>query len=508
MEEIYKEKDINREKVEFKISNANKFIVHLIIIGITYGMFLKMHFSVDSYAIIYNNEGMQYLMQGRIVTYCINLIFNKLNINPTLDQQIFSAYLIICIAIVSTIISSIISKYMRNLSLTQWVLVDIAVILSFVNVFLLEWFLYPEITFFLGTGLVSTIIAIYIITKGERIVNIIGSFVFLAIAMGIYQANLGIFIIYSLTIFLIKNKMKSNKNSVKELFLILFIGFFNSILNILLLKLTIAIGIAVKGDRAPSFSFEVIKNNTIGVLGVQKSIWKNAYNFLPLYSVIIFGIILSIMIAYLLNKNKYSLKDVIYTMCVILINYLIIFAPHLFTSNLWLAQRTIVGFFMFLSSIIILVIFNCKDYKKVTKVLFIISSIFLIINCIQIQNIGVNHMASNKLDLEYALRIDEEIQKYENKNNIKVKYIAAENDVKPTYYYKNIEYSIYDTNVRAFITSWANVNMINYFSGKDYIKIPMNSTIYENYFKNRNWDSFSKDEQFVFVEDTLYLSLY
>lgn len=508
MDRIYKKNYMNEEGMEFKINNVNTFVIHLVLITIVYGILLKIHFSVDSYAIIYDNQGMQYLMQGRFVTYYINLIFNKLSINPTLDQQIFSAYLIICISVASFVISSIISKNMKNFSLIKWILVNVSVMLSFVNVFLLEWFLYPEITFFLGTGLISTIIAIHIITKGERIVNIIGSFVFLAIAMGIYQANLGIFIIYTLTISLIKNEMRLNKNSIKQSFFILFIGLFNSILNILLLKLAIASGIAVEGDRAPKLNFEVIKNNALGILGAQKSIWLNAYNFLPRYSVIIFGTILFIMIGYLLNKNKNSLKDITYIMFIIVINYLIIFAPHLFTSSLWLAQRTIVGFFMFLSSIIVLITFNCMNNKKVTKILIIISSVFLIINCIQVHNIAVNHIASNKLDQEYALMINEEIERYEKKNNINVKYISAENDINPTYNYKSIQYTIYDTNIRAFITPWANVNMINYFSHRNYIKVPMDQTIYESCFKNRNWDSFSKEDQFVFVGDTLYLILY
>lgn len=508
MKKNLNENVINMKKLEFESSNIKVFITHLIFVGIAYVMFLKMHFSVDSYAIIYDNLGMQYLMQGRMVTYFLNLIFNKLNINPTLNQQIFSVYLIISIAVSSTILFSIISKYLQSLKFSQWILVNISIILSFINVFLLEWFLYPEITFFLGTGLVSTVAAIYILNKGNRIINIIGSFLFLMISMGIYQANLGIFIIYSLVICLIKNKMNLNIVSLKESFIILFIGFFNSVLNVLLLKLAIVLGIAVKGDRAPSFNFEVIKTNIEGVLRVQKSIWNNAYNFLPKYSVSIFGIVLFFMLGYLLRKNKYCKKNIAYFICVIVINYLIIFAPHLFTSNLWLAQRTIVGFFMFLSSIIILVMFNCKNNNKMEKALLVISSTFLIVNYIQIHNIGINHMKSNRLDQEYASMINQEIEKYENQNNIKVKYIAAENDTKPTYNYKNIGYSIYDTNIRAFITPWANVNMINYFSGKNYIKVPMDSTIYEKYFKGKNWNEFSKDEQFIFVGDTLYLILY
>lgn len=96
---------------------------------------------------------------------------------------------------------------------------------------------------------------------------------------------------------------------------------------------------------------------------------------------------------------------------------------------------------------------------------FLLTSSFIILNIVQIQNIGVNHIASNKIDRQYALMINNEIEKYEMQNNTKITNIATSLDMQPTYFYKGIEYAIYDTNIRAFITSWADVNIINYYSG-------------------------------------------
>lgn len=497
----------SKENIQFSCNNINTFLLHLIIIVIAYGMFLKMHYSIDSYALVYDTSGKQFLISGRIPTYFINLLFNKLNINLTLNQQMFSAYFIICVALSSTILSNTICKNFKKVIFNQWIAINIAIMIAFINVFFLEWFLFPESTFFFGTSILSTIIAIYIISEKNKLANIITSFILLMFAMGMYQANLGIFIIFSLTICLIKNKMNINKQAIKKSILILCIGFFNSILNVLSFKLIVNSGL-IEGNRAPSLAIDIVKNNIIGILNAQKSIWYNSDKFLPKFSFLIFVIVIISILIYMLKKNGSLLKDNLYIISIILINYVIIFAPHLFVSSLWLAPRTIVAIFMFLSSMIILVIFNCINNRTIISILASISSIFLVINFIQVQNIGVNHMASNKLDKEYALMINREIEKYEIKNNIKVKNIASENDIQPTYNYNSIDYVAYDTNIRAFATSWADVNSINYFTGRNYVKVPMDTNIHDKYFKDKNWDYLDESEQFVFIGDTLYLILY
>ncbi|NRZ85227.1 hypothetical protein DFR97_001002 [Clostridium beijerinckii] len=143
MKIIFKDIDISSKYEKIIMS-----MLYLVVTLITYGMFLRMHYSVDSYSIIYDSSGTQFLMQGRILAYVINILFNNIGINLTLHQQIFSLYLIICIAISSTILFFIIWDQVKNKSFVNWSIVNFSVIISFSNVFFLEWFLYPESTFF------------------------------------------------------------------------------------------------------------------------------------------------------------------------------------------------------------------------------------------------------------------------------------------------------------------------------------------------------------------------
>lgn len=484
------------------------FIINILITSLTYGMFLQMHYSVDSYAIIYNNAGQQYLMQGRVISYFLNNILNMLNINPTLDQKVFTLILILCIAISMTILINILYKLFEQPKIEILILIHIIIYISFFNVFILEWFLYPEITLFLGVGLISVVLAIWIISINDRIINILMAFIMLNISMGIYQANLGIFIIYSLTICFIKNRGKLNKNSIISSIKILLVGGLTSVFNILILKVLVYKGIAPRSDREPQLSAEIIKNNISGIFEVQKNIWSNTYNLLPRYILIMFVFAIIFILIYLFKKNKLDLKNILYISIIILINYLIIFVPHVFTSSLWIAQRTIVSFFVFISFLCFIALFYSHNNKKIYLILVSASVMFLAINFIYIQLIGSNHIASNKIDRQFSIIINNEIEKYEKEHGIKINNIVAECDMQPTYSYDDIKYCIYDTNVRAFITQWANVNMISYYSNRHYNKVEMNNEIYDKYFKGKNWNELNINEQLIFKDDTLYLMIY
>lgn len=498
-----------KEKISINKHNLTiySFSINLIITFISYCMLLQRHFSVDSYAIIYDNSGQQYLMQGRIISYLVNKILNYLKINPTLDQSIFTLILIISIAICSSILVKIVYNFVEE-NIYNFILINIIIAISFSNVFLLEWFLYPEITLFISIGLVSVIFAIWSFFRNDKLINAIMAFVFLNISMGIYQSNLGIFVIYSLVICYIKYKGELKVRSVTDSVKILAIGGISSILNILTLKVLVYLKLAVRSDREPRLSMEVIEKNIRGILNVQRQIWNNAYGMLPKYILILFVTFVLFGIIYIAIKDKISIQKRVYLFLIILINYLIIFVPHIFTSSLWIAQRTIVPFFTFISALCIIFMVFIEKNKDVKKILLVVSLTFLLVNMTYIQFVASNHVASNKIDQQFSIVINNEIKKYENENKVIIHNISVESDTNPTYSYNNIRYCIYDTNVRAFITPWANVNMINYYSNSNYNKVEMDSEIYDKYFKNKNWDNFIPEEQMVFKGDTLYLIIY
>ena len=83
--------------------------------------------------------------------------------------------------------------------------------LTFINVYILEFYLFPEGILLFTVGLITVTISIQFIVGDLSIKNIIISFIFLFISLNTYQIYISFFIIYSLTIILIKNEFRMNK---------------------------------------------------------------------------------------------------------------------------------------------------------------------------------------------------------------------------------------------------------------------------------------------------------
>jgi len=61
--------------------------------------------------------------------------------------------------------------------------------------------------------------------------------------------------------------------------------------------------------------------------------------------------------------------------------------------------------------------------------------------------------------------------------------------------------------VRAFATSWSDVNHLNVILEKSYLKKNPDQKIFNQHFKGKNWDSFST-EQLVFDGEILHICVY
>ena len=131
---------------------------------------------------------------------------------------------------------------------------------------------------------------------------------------------------------------------------------------------------------------------------------------------------------------------------------------------------------------------------------------YFAINVYNTLDILITHREANKLDKQEAIQANRYIDEYEAKSGIKVKYIAVAYDNDITWKYKEIKDKALYTH-RALMIWWCNVQTINYFGNRKLEKIPMNQKVYNENFKEKNWDSLC-EEQFVFVGDTLYYCVY
>lgn len=477
-------------------------ILNFIVIFMTYGMFLIKHYSVDSYTCYFNNGIDAHLLSSRYVNYFLIKLLNIFDINLVEAQSVFTFFFIVVLSFISTKISLMVYNLLCSESTLLFCLVDLAVLISFVNVFILEWFLFPETMLFYACSLMACFYAVIVISENFSWKNILGASVLLLISICCYQASLGFFVIYALTIIMLKNNFKLNRKSFINSSIILIIGASASFIAILSQRIVRLFLENLGSSRTAKLSISLLVSNAQSILDTQKKIWLYGFNLLPKYILLFLGFILLVSIIAAFSKKRVS--SILYLILLLVANYAITFAPHLLLDTQWYPPRTIVSFFAFFSSIFIIAIFLYKNNYKHIILFYGLIGAFLVINYIKIEDIGLNSFANNKLDESIAHMIETQIKDYEKLNNITIKNISIVNDELPSYSYPEVNYCIYDTNVKAFAVPWTAVNTINYYNSENYTQVPMDTAIYNKYFKGKNWDQFKPAEQMIFVGDTLY----
>lgn len=488
--------------------NKNKvfIFINFVIIFITYDIFLNMHFSLDSYAVYFDMDAPNQLRQSRFMNYIFIRLFELMGINTCRSQVLLTFIFMLMSALSASIITNILDKSFNGLSIKKYIAVDFAVLITFVNVFILEWYLYPEITLFYGLSLVFSVLALLILYKNTGFLSCLISGVCVFISLNFYQASMPLFVVYGLMIVAVKNKLTINYKSFKETVSVILVGGVSSVFMLIVQKIAISVGITGGGDRDAKLGLEIVLSNCIQVIKLQKKVWEG-FEFLPSWLLPVFALVAFITFIYF-SRGKLKINNYVYYFVLLMISYIIIFAPHFVTETIWLVPRTIIAIGAFFSAMVVCVIFVVDN--RAVRYSIIISVVFLIMNGIQIKKVALNHLKSNSLDEEYSIIIQNEIEKYETINNIKIKNIAAVNDISPKYNYEGIEYAppSSDTNIRAFVVPWAQVNIINYYNNTDYKQVEMNEEIYGKFFADKDWDSFIPEEQMVFDGDTLNIAYY
>lgn len=500
---------VEREGKQHTIRGIYLFISNVVLISMTYGILTRTHFSIDSYSIIYRSGAAQDLKLGRFLGYLIDVVIEKMNVNIVKEQGYFTMLFIVIIAISTTLLIKIFANQIEHISYIQLIGLNLAIDLSFINVYILEWFLYPEMALYFGLALISVVLAVFCLSKDFRFKNILLSFVFLCMSLNLYQANIGAYIIFGLTFVFVKNKAQLTKISVLQSIKVIGIGLLSSILCVVSMNISRWMGLTLGSSRDASLNFMGIMKNVITLFWAQRSIWISGSGFMPVCSILILGLLLVALLIYVVRANKFNVRNILYMILLLIANYLIVFAPHLIAGEIWLAPRTLVPFFMFLSSMAIVFFSFYHKNLKLARYITVCLFLFLSVNFFQIQDITINHYSNNKIDREIITNMYDRIMNYEQQYGVKIKKVSIQNDINPTYgYYGSVNYILFDTNVRAPVVSWASVNALNYISGRSFEAVEMDPNIYQSKFKDKDWNYFKPEEQMLFMNDTVYIMSY
>ncbi len=479
-----------------------KNVVTVIIILLIYSPLLMGHYSTDTYRLIemgYGKYSIEYsLNDGRIFMYIIGQIAEKININ--IDTYViiltFAAVIISYICII--LLEKILKKYKNKEKIIIVILISYVTIMNF---------MYLENLYFTECIVMAISIMAYILAADwlNEEKNIIKVFLLVLLGVFCYQGTINVFITFYLLFALIKNK-KIDKTIIKNMCIVLGISLISILINMIQIKICGKI-YGLEQTRTGNIN-EILFNIiyiiiNIGEILIQTSGLFPRYVFLMFLVAIIFAIAIW-------DKTKNGgfsnlLNILLLTICAIVSSVIINFVS---LSSFGLGRMLFsVGALIGIIYIYIYCATDVLDKKSIFKyVLISLLIMYFAINVYNTLDILITHREANKLDKQEAIQANRYIDEYEAKSGIKVKYIAVTYDNDITWKYKEIKDKSLYTH-RALMIWWCNVQTINYFGNRKLEKIPMNQKVYNENFKEKNWDSLC-EEQFVFVGDTLYYCVY
>ena len=475
---------------------------------IAYLPFAQIHYSSDSYANVNGIDVAIHLKNGRVVTYFVQSLFNLLRFNPV-NHQAVTVGVFICILALSVLL--IYREIIAHIQGFLWKKVIIlgGLLVVYINVFFAEWLLYVESLTSTSVGIMLVTAAAIYASRKNNIKNLTISCLLLVCALNMYQLYIEFFLVLGLLIVYVRFEGRLKREALVRSIVVVGEGAIASVLTIILHPLLLR-GFGMQPpDRMATFDIQAVLANAKEIFRGQGAIWSNSLGLLP--KGLLLGAISVLIISFFIQRGKdKDVNGMVYGFLALLFVPMITFAPHIVSTTVWMAPRTIVGVFHVIAVLLVMIGVKGQSVKNdfCTMIATIIMCIYMLASMYSINGIIVNNIATNHIDETLAVQIEHRIQEYQSKTGFVVTKIATVNDESPTYIYDGVKYVSHDMNIRGLVVQWAGVELINHYCGKEYQKVEMPNEIYDTYFRGRNWDCFDLDEQAVFDGDTLYLAMY
>lgn len=522
-----------------------KLYFFFIITLLFFGMFAKMDFATDTYAVIGNDKSeilANFLQSGRFITAFFFAIFKMMNIKISIVYVLSFTLSVISISMAMYIIDKILLKEKANR-----VLAGVASVLLIINPFSIEEMMYIE-KGIMTLAILLTVLAVkYFVDymDDNKKASIVKSMLFMLFSVMCYQGVVGLFVIISAVFTILKSK--NFKEFIKNTFIMLMIYAAPAFVDLLLIK-------AFSSTSRVSGKIDIAESSKKIVDGSKKMI--QTYQILPTNTFIFFNVLAVILIIISSIKSKKTdresiFKTIISILYIILVDYVFAILPQAMqkTDSIWFVARSTYPFTSMLGAIITYEALkrsragnaiNCNNEnnniknssiksnniesrniensdiendkkqfsasnEKMNKILAAIGIVFLGIQLVRFYEIEINHYTVNYLDKEISKSVGQEIIKYENETGNKVTKISVYKDKNPRYSYNDL-FVVGDINITAFATEWSDANAINYYNKLELKKVENDKNIKEK-FESVDYTSFSK-KQIIIKDDTVHLCVF
>ena len=551
-----------------KLKIKKIYFVFLIITLVFFGIFVKMDFATDTYAVLESSRRgilQNFLQSGRLITAFFFSAF------VVLKTPISIVYLLTFLAAIFSISFSMYKLYYiikENIVDNKYISAILAVSII-INPFSIELFMFIEkgvMTF----GVLACVLALeqfvkfvencrkkesYKFEEGksrnadslEEINKKIKkefclAIFYMSLAVFSYQGVVAIFLALA-TVFVLKNS-KTFVEFLKETIASVMIYLIPAILNFVMVRLIFR-GSRVNGERVLAESLKRIINGIANMFVTYSILPREFFIALFYASLIIFAVTI------FTNKNiKHKSLKILELLYLDFITIFATVAPQILqsTNSIWFVSRSTYAFASIIginSLFILIVVLEERENKTKTKLeknttelreletnaqelelrkskiepkdnktkyiknieiaVEILNLVLIFATWYRFNLIEIAHYNLNYEDKLIAEEIGKEIYNYEQETGIEVKKVAVYKDKNPRYTYPNI-FVTGDINISAFGTEWSDVNSINYYNNLKLERIEQDEEKIKE-FANEDWESFDK-EQLIFEGDTLHLCVF
>lgn len=476
-------------------------LMSLLLMLAAYGLFLRTHYSLDTYSLYTTgNAAPQHLIQSRYVTAALSTLLAWLGIHPADWMIPFTAVLIVTMAFCHTRLTftahQAAAQGGRSLPLP---LVWLACLSAFINVFIEEWYLYPEYTLYYSVALITAMEGMLLMQRSGCWYHWLGALVLFQISLFTYQSTMAVFLIWHLVLTLLRHGFIITRQTMKELALGVLVTGAACVILLVTQRL-----VGLSGTRNATLDIQQILFNLQKVWDAQSILWYSQRKLWPGGVLPVLCAVLGGVLALSLHRTG-RMRHALVLLLVLLMCIVLPFVPHFITASVWLAQRTLIGMWSFFAGSGLVLLALNHDRRILQAVTALVMAAMLIINGVYIWKIGLEHFRVNEMDEAYMLDVQSRIEAYEAQSGLTVTHVATCRDEHFTYAYEGVQFWGHDTNKRCVSVTWADVFALNHYTGEKYKTMKIPQEVYDAHFGGRDWTEYVPQEQLVFDGTTLYL---
>lgn len=498
-----------------KISNISrihtyKLEISTFLIGMIFIFpYLQVHYDFDAYCLLasdYQSYAQNFFGAGRFISGIVYLVLDFINFPYSLLSVISIVLSVLWLSLSIVKMFKLANAKGKEISSITQLILYLSIILIFYNFSFLELNIFME-SFIMCFGIFCIVCSIEKFIKASA-QSYIQSILWLHMAIISYQGVMSLYFPLLAAVIFIKNKREPLDKQIKIFFVeglkaIIFYGI-TFFVSYFLIHIYLNFSHSETAKIGHINLWENIKQVPILAIDVYKHLF---YLYSP-YLFCIFlalSIMLNIFLGFIHNK-RYQL---ILYLIIIFLCFFSPFIPNLAMRsemNYTAARLTLsLGSSIGISFMILVSYFDERNVLK-TGTLCIIICYFLSVVLTYNNNLS-SQIKKYQKDMETIEMIAAKIVEYEEDNGILIDTIYYAYDSYTSYFYPVITIRNGFT-YRLYSCDWGMECAVNAFIDKHkFIFKEMDYRNYQQYFQNKEYDSFS-DEQFVFINNELYLLLY